>query len=140
MQNYSITSYVGVGPLKFGMKRTDIHNLLGAPLRTRKSRFSSELTDFWNKNGLQLTFLEADGELVEIGLYPNLPNVDLNGIKLFDEPGNVVMKALRNLDNSPLEKVGVTIFLKLGIAATGFLNEDGDQKSVSVFIRGRWNN
>ena len=138
MQSYIITSYIGVGPLKFGMKRTEIHNLIGAPQRTRKSRFSGESTDFWHDNGLQLTFSESIEELVEISLYPNLPHVELNGIKLFEEPGMQVISALRNLDNSPLEKVGVTIFLKIGLSLTGFLSGDDDQKSVSAFINGRW--
>ncbi len=138
MQTYIITSYVGVGPLKLGMQRTSIHNAIGAPLRTKKSRFSSESTDFWNDNGLQLTFLEPSEELVEICLYPNLKNVEFGGIRLFEEPGPGVMNALRNLDNSPLEKVGITIFLQLGLSVTGFLNDDDDQKSVSVFIDGRW--
>lgn len=139
MQDYTITSYVGVGPLRFGMRRAEVHNLLGAPPRTRKSRFSSESRDFWFDNGLQLTFSEP-GDLVEIGLYPNLANVEFNGIRLFEESGVAVMKALRGLDSSPLEKVGVTIFLQLGLSVTGFLHDDGNEKSVTAFAKGRWDN
>lgn len=137
MERYVIVSHVGVNSLKFGMRRAEIYNEIGSPERTRKSRFSNEITEFWCENGLQLTFSD-DEYLLEIGLYPNLPLVELGGIRLFEEPGVDVMKKLRDLDRSPIEKVGVTIFLNIGIALTGFLNEDDDQKSVSVFARGRW--
>lgn len=137
MQRYVIVSHIGVGSLKFGMQRAEIYNEIGTPERTRKSRFSNEFTEFWYDNGLQLTF-SVEEALLEISLYPNLPLVEFGGIHLFEEPGVDVMRKLRNLDHSPLEKAGVTIFLELGLAVTGFLNEDDDQKSVSVFAEGRW--
>lgn len=137
MQSYIITSHIGVGSIKFGMQRVEIYNEIGMSSRSRKSRFSSEVTEFWYENGLQLTFSDQES-LLEVSLYPSLSCVEFRGIRLFEEPGVDVMKKLRDLDHNPLEKVGVTIFLKLGIAVTGFLNENDDQKSVSVFAEGRW--
>jgi hypothetical protein len=138
MNNYIITPYVGVDSLEFGMKRPDTHKILGAPQHTRKSRFSKEVTDYWNDNGLQLTFSETEGELLEISLYPNLPSVELSGFKLFEEPGRQIYKNLCGLDGDPRETVGITILFKYGLAMTGFLNEDADQKSVTAFEAGRW--
>lgn len=138
MKNYFITPYVGVDSLKFGMKRADVYTILGTPQHTKKSRFSNELTDYWSDNGLQLTFSGIDGHLLEISLYPNLPNVELKEIKLFEEPGRQAYEKLCDSDGDPRETVGVTIFFKYGLATTGFLNEDDDQKSVTAFAAGRW--
>jgi hypothetical protein len=138
MQEHIITPYVGVGPLKFGMTRGDVHKILGAPLSSKKSRFSNESKEFWSENGLQLTFSGTDESLLEIGLYPNLPDVEFNGLKLFEVPGGDAFKALHDLDDAPLTKAGATIFLKLGLAVGGFLHNDDSDKSVTVFAKGRW--
>lgn len=138
MQEHIITPYVGVGPLKFGMTRTDAHKILGAPLSSKKSRFSQESTDLWDENGLQLTFSGEDEKLVEISLYPNLPDVEWNGLKLFEVPGVDAFRSLYDLDNAPLTKAGATIFLKLGLAVGGFLHSDESDKSVTAFAKGRW--
>ncbi|MBP1317044.1 hypothetical protein [Herbaspirillum sp. 1130] len=138
MQEHIITSYVGVGPLRFGMNRYEVHQILGTPLSTKKSRFFDESRDYWNENGLQLTFSETDDGLLEIGLSPNLPNVQLNGLKLFEVPGAYAFKVLQDWDSAPLSKTGTSIFLKLALAAGGFLYEDDSDKSVTVFAKGRW--
>lgn len=138
MKNFPIYPYKGVGNLKFGMQRTGIHAMLGTPARQKKSRFSDEITDFWNGNGLQLVFSNPEGELVEICLYPNLENVTLEGAKILSESGKSVYDSLCKLDGTPRQTVGVTVLLNLGIAITGFLNDDPDDKSVTVFARGRW--
>ncbi len=138
MQEHIIMSYVGVGPLKFGMTRGEVHQLLGAPLFTKKSQFFEESREFWSENGLQLTYSETDERLLEISLYPNLQNVQLNGLKLFEVPGRYAFKVLHDWDDAPLAIAGATIFLKLGLAAGGFLHDDDDDKAIAVFAKGRW--
>ncbi|MGC8159907.1 hypothetical protein ACP3WZ_25615, partial [Salmonella enterica] len=80
--------------------------------------------EFWNENGLQLTFSETGERLLEISLSPNLPDVQLNGLKLFEVPGAHAFKVLHDWDNAPLSIAGANIFLKLGLAAGGFLYDD----------------
>jgi hypothetical protein len=138
MSDYTIESFVGVGMLKFGMPRAQVHVLLGNPPRSRKSKFSEGVTDFWNENGLQLAFSDSRGQLREIGLYPNLPKVELGSLNLFDRPGKEVLQKLCELDGSPRITVGVVVLLQLGIAVSGFLVEDGDERSVTAFARGVW--
>lgn len=138
MQEHIITSYVGVGPLKFGMTKGEVHKILGEPLSVEKSLFSEETKEFWSENGLQLTFSETGESLLEISLSPNLPDVQLNGLKLFEVPGAHAFKVLHEWDNAPLSIAGANIFLKLGLAAGGFLEEDDNDKSVTVFAKGRW--
>ncbi|QJQ00522.1 MULTISPECIES: hypothetical protein [Herbaspirillum] len=138
MQEHIIMSYVGVGPLKFGMTRGEVHQLLGAPLFTKKSQFFEESREFWSEKRLQLTFSDTGDGLLEISLYPNLPNVQLNGLKLFEVPGAYAFKVLHDWDDEPLSKTGTSVFLKLGLAAHGFLYDDDGTKSVTAFAKGRW--
>lgn len=138
MESYPIYPYVGVGDLKFGMHRAAVHALLGPPIRQKKSRFSDEVTDFWNGNGLQLVFSSPQGKLLEISLYPNLNDVTLDGAEILSAPGRRVYDQLCKADGSSRQTVGVTVLLKLGIAITGFLNDDSDDKSVTAFALGRW--
>jgi hypothetical protein len=138
MISYDIESFQGVGSLRFGMSRFQVQNELGAPIRSRTDRFSPEVTDFWNESGLQLAFSGPDGELVEVSLYPNLPLVRLGSLSLYDGVPKEIYRALCKADGAPRSTVGVTVFLKLGLAVTGFLNEDTDDMSVTAFARGRW--
>ncbi|QJQ02851.1 hypothetical protein C798_22245 [Herbaspirillum rubrisubalbicans Os34] len=138
MQEHIITSYVGVGPLKFGMNRDEVHKILGAPSSTKKSRFFEESRDFWRERGLQLTFSDTGDGLVEIGLSPNLPNVQFNGLKLFEVSGTDAFKVLHDWDDAPLARTGASIFLKLGLAVHGFLEDYDDDKAVAAFANGRW--
>ena len=66
MQEHIINSYVGVGALKFGMTRGEVHNILGVPLLTKKCQFFDESTEYWSEKQLQLTFSDTDDGLVEI--------------------------------------------------------------------------
>lgn len=134
MTDYEITSYVGVGDLKFGMKRADVHQLLGSPDSSETDNDSNESTDYWQDDSLQLNFSE-DGDLIEISLYANLKNVKFKGMNLFEEPGIDVMKSLKALDNTFIEEVGIYTFPGLGLAVTGFLDAD-EYKSVTAFKAG----
>lgn len=138
MDSYPITPFVGVGPIKFGISRAAAHALLGSPNYSKKSRFAPEITDFWQGNGLQLVFLSNPDQLVEVTLNPNLPNVTLGDLRLFDRDGDEVFNELCQRDGDPMECVGVTVFLKLGLSASGFHFENDESKSVTAFAAGRW--
>ncbi|MDR9835752.1 hypothetical protein [Herbaspirillum huttiense] len=138
MREHIIMPYVGIGPLRFGMTRDEVHQLIGDPLSIDKSWCSEELTEYWNNNGLQLSYSEMDETLLEISLYPNLHNVQLNGLNLFEVPGTHAFKVLHDWDNAPLTIAGVSIFLKLGLAVNGFIHDDDGAKSVTAFAKGRW--
>jgi len=138
MREHIILPYVGVGPLRFGMNRDEVHQLIGDTLSIDKSWCSEELTEYWSNNGMQLTYSEMDATLLEISLYPSLQKVQLNGLNLFEVPGTLAFKVLHNWDDAPLTIVGVSIFLKLGLAVNGFFHDDDGAKSVTAFAKGRW--
>lgn len=138
MSNFEILPYQGVNELKFGMTREEVTRLLGPPSRTRTSRFSRDRIDAWLGNGLQLTFERGSGRLAEVALYSGVGDVVLQGLSLFSMPAAVAFDRLVALDGDPKEALGVTVMLNLGIAVTGFVDDDAGQKSVTAFCRGRW--
>ena len=116
MECYNIESFVGVGPLKFGMKRHAAHALMGPPESTRNASPHEDLLDYFKDARLQLTYSAGELELVEISLYPGLEGVEFRGIRLFKERGVAVMKKLQAIDPNPRMVTGVSIFLELGLA------------------------
>ncbi len=140
MNSFEIFPYIGVGELKFGMRRAEAYQILGNPNSSKNSRFSKEVTEYWMDNGLQLVFsgMGAEHQLLEISLYSNVHDVILQGIPIYKAPSKATYLSLCKLDGNPREKVGVTILFKFGIAISGFLHVDTDAKSITVFQNGRW--
>ncbi|WP_144289872.1 hypothetical protein [Ideonella sp. A 288] len=138
MNIFVISPYVGVNSMLFGMSRTRARVMLGKPTRERRSRCSLEVTDSWQPNNLQLTFSSPVGELLEISLYPGIGHVSLLDIDVFAEPRDRTYTTICRQDKSPLQTVGVTVLLSLGVSLTGFLHHDADGRSISAFAQGRW--
>lgn len=138
LNNPVIMPYIGVGKIKFGMTRNEIYESIGYPTRKKKPSPLNEFTEYWFENGLQLTFNYPSGALAEISIYPNIKNVTLNELSIFEEDGKAVYKSLCDYDGDPRETVGITVFFKLGLAITGFLDGDEDQKSITAFADGVW--
>lgn len=137
--DFEIKPYVGVGAIKFGINRADAHVILGTPISCKKSRFSAEITDHWMESSLRLTFTHLKGYLVEISLYPFIKDVQLDDIKVFIEPGLNVFTEFCRRDSEIRQTVGITIFFSYGVAMTGFLTGDDNQKSITAFAEKRWN-
>jgi hypothetical protein len=76
--------------------------------------------------------------LAEVALYSGVGEVVLDGLSLFSMPAAEAFSRLVALDGSPKASLGVTVMLNLGIAVTGFVDDDAGQKSVTAFARGRW--
>ena len=124
--------YVGVGPIRFDMKPADVEVVEGKPESTSTSgrgeleehrgdiivRYDSET------NGVVEISFGSDGGLM-------LDNQDLYG-------SSNLTKYLLSKDPSPVECFGFLLFLDIGLAATGFHDDDEDQRAISIFRKGRW--
>lgn len=134
---FDIKPYVGVGGLRFGMDRAKIEQLIGTASRKKKG-FSGETTEYRRDNGLLITYDSGTNEVVEIGFSRNILELECEDIKIFAEPPQEVFKKLASLDGNPYESVGFIVLLKLGITLTGFHDDDINQRAVTAFTRGRW--
>ena len=135
---FDLQPYLGAGPLRLGMSRKQVEAVLGLPDKTRSTTFFNETIEFRCENALQ-TVYSAEGALVEISFGGAVEGVTFNDLDVFKAPGREVIERLVKADGSPLEIVGIIVFLNLGISMTGFLQDDEPgQKAIGVFAKGRF--
>lgn len=132
-----IQPYIGVNALHFRMLPNQIQHLIGPPA-SRNTGFSGELTEYRRANGLLMTYDKKTQELVEIGVSRNVLELKYGDCEIFTLPSMDVLRRLVKLDGNPYESVGFIVLLKLGITLTGFHEEALDQKAVTIFAKGRW--
>ncbi|NHZ93646.1 hypothetical protein F2P45_32300 [Massilia sp. CCM 8733] len=90
------------------------------------------------ETGIRLTYGKLDNGLVELGFSSELTELTFQGHPLFLEPSKKIFKVMIELDGAPYELLGFIILLNLGITMTGFHDDDEEDKAVTVFARGRW--
>jgi len=137
INRFDIQPYVGVGDIKFGMNQNQIANLIGPSPKSKKG-FLGEVTESRRDNGLSMTYGKDSNELVEIGVSKNITELEFGGKYLFTASPLNIFDELVKYDGNPYEYVGFVILLKLGITLTGFHDGDENQKAVTVFAKGRW--
>ena len=131
---------VGVRPILFGMTPGDVRNALGmkpewidtTPIGKRKMR-----EDYPEFIGVDY---DNNDQVYSVSFSP-LGKVELRfgSVNLFDDeaginPITVFLKA----DPSPYESYGFIIFDKIGVAVTGYHNDDKSQRAITVYKEGTW--
>jgi hypothetical protein len=129
---FDIKRYEGAGPLRFGMTQAEVVTAVGEPTLTRKTR-GGDVEMRYPDYAVRLA--AADQTVAEIGFSPRA-NVAMEMIDVFGDP--CAFQKLVKLDGEPLESLGIIVLLNLGLALTGFHDGDEDQKWISAFRRGRW--
>lgn len=135
---FFITPYAGAGPIKLGMTRTQLHSLLGPPDSSKKSRFGQKVTDRWLNEDLTITLSNDAGDVVEIGFGSEQSEAEINGVRLFDRAGVDVYRDLSQADGAPREDLGSTVLFRFGMTLSGFLVTEQDDRAVTVFAKGVW--
>lgn len=129
---FNLEPYVGIGPLRFGMSQDQVKSIVGEPERILTNRRGEP--DF-QYSGINIRFSSEELRLVELGIYPST-SLTVMGVSVFDEPD--AFSKIVELDGQVFECYGFIIFFGLGVTMTGFHDEDGSQKAVTLFARGRW--
>ena len=132
MTDMNLIPYVGVGSIRFGMTPEKVAAVLGKPDSTTTSG-RGELEE--HRSEMTLRYDSEGNELVEISLYPD-SGLNLDGENLYGSTD--LTRYLLSKDPNPVECFGFLLFLKLGIATTGFHDEDEDQEAISIFKKGLW--
>lgn len=133
--DWTITPFESMGPIRFGLSPAQVEQLVGVPSRTRKGLRAGSFAEF--RDNIPIVRY-TDGGVSEIEAYYDLPGVTLQGIRLFEEDGLQVMRALARLNGGALESVGTVLFENIGITC-GRLDQAGrEDHSVTAFQRGLW--
>ncbi len=125
------TPYVSVGPIKFGMSREDVKNLLGRPIKTHIVA-GEKISEF--RENLIIDYAEDDETVDEISCPPGC-NIVFHDRSIIQDG---IIETLSKFDEMPRELHGIVVFLKLGIAVSGYHDGDDSQKNVTFFKEGCW--
>lgn len=129
--DYQIKPYESVGWIRFGITEREVHSILGEPLRSRSKE--SEIELFYPSIIVRLS---ADSNsVIEMSLLPE-SDARLGNIRIFSDEGGW-MKLLQR-ENGPQEMQGFLVLFDLGIALTGFHDGAAVDRTVTAFMRGRW--
>lgn len=125
---YVVTPGEGVGAIRFGMSREEVHTRLGPPDDDGGWPDTGETEDEWTEDGLAIVFDAADA-CVEIALFPPA-SVSVRGTRLLGEADDDARAALASLDPACGEQDGVLVSPALGLLYSE--DEDGDPELVVV--------
>ena len=119
---YTVQPGIGAGAIRFGMHLDEVRKRLGEPDEQGLWESTGEQQDWWDNDGLSVLY-DADGQCVEIALYPPA-TVRVDGQKLLGVSDDEAHAALRALDPDAEEEEGMLVSEHLGIALTH--NEQGE--------------
>jgi hypothetical protein len=132
MNDMNLIPYIGVGPIRFEMAPEDVEKALGKPNSiTISGRGETEE----HRGEITVRYDSETNDVVEMSFGTN------SGLMLDEvclSSSSDLTKYLMSKDPNPVECFGFLLYLGLGIAATGFHDEDEDQKAISIFKKGRW--
>ena len=114
------------------MPEEDVLELFGPP-RAKSINVLNEPD--WSYEDFSLRFGAAGEGVVEVGFYPTA-DVTLFGRDLFNDPstfGQIIASK-----DDVFEDFGFIIIPSLGLTFTGFHDNHDEEKAVTVFVDGRW--
>lgn len=132
MNDMKLTPYVGVGLIRFGMTPEEVDALLGQPESTSTSGRGEREE---HRGEITIRYGSKANGVVEIS-FGSDSGLNLDGEYLYNSTD--LTNYLRSKDMKPVECFGFLLYLNLGVATTGFHDEEKDQKSIAVFQKGRW--
>lgn len=135
---FEIHPFFGASSIRFGMSPAEVEQALGLPDQVSKNHLKQRV-EFRSFMNIAYTS-DLRPLLCHIGFGRQMENVVLHGINLFKESPSVVIEQLQSLDHHPMQYLGFIVFHKLGIALTGFHDQDDSQKAVTLFEEGAWDN
>jgi hypothetical protein len=127
---FQIEPYEGPLPIRFMASEREVVELLGEP-NSRSTNFRGDR--IFDYEFLNVGFDEDRG-VTHIGFLPG-SEVTFGNLDVFESGA---FEELMKRDSDPVEVVGLILLLNLGIAFSGFHDNDSSQKAVAVFVRGAY--
>lgn len=132
---FDIVPHVGALPITFGMRRDEVHRLLGPP---------EVSTPIWDGSGTSDSYSQAQynvgydnsGVVDHIGFGPGEFELTIQGRVIWTpshqpDPNPILLA----LEPEPVEYVGFWAFLILGVMTGGYHDGDRSQRALAVFPR-----
>jgi hypothetical protein len=133
---FDIQPYTGALPVAFGMRRAEVHKLLGSPESSFPIWDGSGVSESYARSRYNVGY-DNTGVVNHIGFSPGAIELTIQGQPIWtpdEQPDpNPVLLAL---DPDPMEFVGFWFFVVIGVTTTGYHDDDRSQRAVTVFTRG----
>lgn len=134
-EKFQIAPLAGTDQVAFGMSPQEVENALGTPDQISKNHLGSRV-EF--RAAMNVGYSLATPRVDHIGFGRQMTQLYLGELNFFFTPPEQVLRTLMVADSQPLTYLGFVVFLKLGIALTGFHDGDESQKAVTLFPKGAW--
>lgn len=134
-RKFQINPLVGTDLVVFGMSAQEVERALGPPDQVSKNALGSRV-EF--RAAMNVGYATAPQLVDHIGFGRQMEQVYFGELNVFAAPPAQVLKALIAADPRPLTYLGFVVFLHLGIALTGFHDDDEFQKAATLFPKGAW--
>ena len=126
---FNIVPYVSVGEIKFGMTLDELTEIFGKAPDTNYKDAILKITHLeWDNVSIRLN---KQGKVNEVTFLEGVNKAYYEGIDILNTPA--LIKILNKIEK-PYNTVGFKIYLKIGIALSGF-SRYKEEKTVSVFSK-----
>ncbi len=132
MTQFQFEPYVGTLPIRFGMTPAQVEQIVGPPAQVGQN-FLGERDE--QRGGVNVRYSKTATSVVEVSLLPAMQLL-LDSRDLFRERDPI--QTILQYDPNPFEWVGFIIFLEIGLAITGYHDDDASQRAITAFCKGRW--
>lgn len=131
---WEITPYRSVGPIRFGMSEEELVGAVGPPESVETNHLGEPDHQY---PGFAVRFSVPEDVVAEVGIFPEFSHaVVLRGLDIFGSP--TAFDDLVSIDGSAFDCLGFIVMFKLGVALTGFHDNDQSQRALTVFTSGRF--
>jgi hypothetical protein len=131
---------IGARPILFGMTPSDVRNVLGlepewVDIMATENR---KMRDYYP----EFTGVDYDNndQVYSVSFSP-LGKIELwfGSVDLFDDEAGInPIAVFLKADANPYESYGFIIFDKIGVAVTGYHDNDKSQRALTVYKKGTW--
>lgn len=127
---FDIEPFVGAHPVRFDMTSEQIQTILGQPGRVRPlPNGQGTSAEFKSVN----VRFDPAGRITDLSIFGPLPYLQLNGRDIWSaserlDPNRVLLAS----DPEPVDVFGFWTYQRLGVAVTGYQDDDPGQEAVTI--------
>lgn len=127
--------YQSLGQVPFGATAEIVRRVWGAPDSISKTG-AGKVAEFYGAVNIGYSS-DPDPQVNHFGANKDAVNIRIANIHIFGNDRTQVLTELLMLDDA-YTYMGFLVFLNLGVALTGFHDQDESQRAFSMFAKGAW--
>jgi hypothetical protein len=127
---FSIEPFVGALPIRFDMTSAQVREILGQPKRSRPLRSGVGTSEEFESVNIRF---DVDGRITDLSIFGQLSFLKVVGRDIWSEAARLdPNRVLLAIEPEPTNVLGFWVYRKLGIAVTGYQDDDRGNEAVGV--------